>query len=191
MEKSVQISYFVHSTSVYNEKGIMAGWEDVDLSELGEQQSIKLRNLIKDRKFDAVFSADLKRTRKTAEVAFPDYKIIIDKRLRECNYGDMTATPSLESTDNPEVAINFVETPFPNGESYKDVEKRVRDFLKDLIRNYSGKNVAVVDSQASQLVLEVLLNGKTWEQAIRDDWRLKEPKEWKPGWGYLLKESLL
>ena len=39
--------------------------------------------------------------------------------------------------------------------------------------------------QAPQLALEVLLNGKTWEQAFADDWR--KTKAWKPGWEYELK----
>jgi broad specificity phosphatase PhoE len=179
----VNITYFVHSTSVYNEKKIMAGWVDVELSELGKKQSLELRELTKHMKFDAIFCSDLKRAYETAKTAFGErFKIIVDKRLRECNYGDMGGTSS-ELVDSLG-SFDFINKPFPNGESYKDVEKRIRSFLKDLLQNYAGKHIAIVAHQAPQLSLEVITKGKTWEQAIKEDWRMK--KAWQPGWEYIL-----
>jgi len=80
--------------------------------------------------------------------------------------------------------IDYLDKPFPNGESYKDVEKRIADFLNFLKKNYDGKHVAIVAHQAPQLALDVLLKGKTWKQAIDEDWRKK--KAWQPGWKYIL-----
>jgi hypothetical protein len=34
------------------------------------------------------------------------------------------------------------------------------------------------------LALDVLLKGKTWKQAIDEDWR--KGKAWQPGWDYVL-----
>jgi len=115
-------------------------------------------------------------------IAFGDkYKIIQDKRLREANYGDFTEKPSSEFKSR---MIDYIDEPFPNGESYNDVEKRIADFLKFLRENYDGKHVAIVAHQAPQLALDVLIKNKTWAQAIGEDWRLK--KAWQPGWDYLL-----
>ena len=47
------------------------------------------------------------------------------------------------------------------------------------------KNVAIVVHKAPQLSLDVLIRGKTWEQALAEDWR--KIKAWKPGWEYELK----
>lgn len=77
---------------------------------------------------------------------------------------------------------NYIDTPYPNGESYKDVERRVADFLAFLKQNYDGEHVAIVAHQAPQLALDVLLKGKTWQQAIAEDWR--KTKAWQPGWEY-------
>jgi broad specificity phosphatase PhoE len=182
--KVVNITYFVHSTSVYNEKKIMAGWYDTELSELGKKQSAELREQTKNMKFDVVFCSDLKRAYETAETAFGErFKIIVDKRLRECNYGDMAGASS-KLTDSFG-SFEYINKPFPNGESYKDVEKRIRNFLKDLLKNYTGKHAAIVAHQAPQLSLEVIINGKTWEQAMKEDWRLT--KKWQPGWSYVLR----
>ena len=77
-----------------------------------------------------------------------------------------------------------ISEPFPDGESYKDVQVRMANFLKFLKQNYNGKSVAVVAHQAPQLALDVLLKSKTWEQAFAEDWR--NTKAWQPGWGYLV-----
>ena len=92
----------------------------------------------------------------------------------------------IEIKNNKVIKIHF-----PNGESLKDVEKRIRSFLKDLLEYYHEKNVAIVSHRSPQLALEVILNKKSWKQAIKEDWRLKEPKEWRPGWEYKLEEKAL
>ena len=78
--------------------------------------------------------------------------------------------------------------PFPNGESLKDVEKRIANFLNWLYDNYRGKRVALVAHKSPQLAIEVLLLGKTWEQALDTDWR--NTKSWQPGWFYEIKSKV-
>lgn len=182
--KFINITYFVHGTTTDNEKEIASGWSPGELSKLGIEQSIELKKLIKDRKFDVVFCSDLKRAVDSAKLTFRDsVKIIKDKRLREVNYGDLTGANSklVES-----LTLKHINKPFQNGESYKDVEKRIRSFLKDLMKKYTRKNVAIVAHRAPQLALEVIINGKSWEQAVKEDWRSKKPKEWRLGWNYKL-----
>src|SRR3989338_2551417 len=50
--------------------------------------------------------------------------------------------------------------------------------------SHDGKHVAIVSHKAPQLALDVLLHGKTWEQALAEDWR--KTKAWRPGWEYTL-----
>lgn len=178
----VNITYFVHGTTTDNEKEISSGWFDVDLSELGIEQSIKLKNLIKDKKFDVVFCSDLKRAIHSAKLTFEDeVEIIQDQRLRECNYGTFNAKPS--EIVEPMQEANITNS-FPEGESYEDVKNRINDFLEDLHAKYDGKSVAIVAHKAPQLALDVLLGGKSWQQAFTDDWRKR--KAWQPGWEYVL-----
>jgi broad specificity phosphatase PhoE len=180
---SVKITYFVHGTTIDNEKGISSGWSDVELSELGVKRSKELRDKIKDRKFDVVFCSDLKRAVNSAKLAFEGIPpIITDKRLRECNYGKFNAFPNsvVELMCEKECILNK----FPEGESYEDVKTRVTDFLEFLKKNYDGKNVAILAHKATQLSLDVLLKGKTWEKALAEDWR--KTKAWQPGWDYQL-----
>ncbi|MFH1294679.1 MAG: histidine phosphatase family protein, partial [Candidatus Aenigmatarchaeota archaeon] len=113
-------------------------------------------------------------------LGFSDHKVIQDKRLREIDYGDFTGLPC--SQFKPHM-LDYVDKPFPNGESYEDVKRRIMSFLQEIKREYAG-NIAVIAHHAPQLALDVLLKGRTWEEAITEDWRTKNA--WQPGWDYIL-----
>ena len=178
----IKITHFAHGTTIDNEKHVSSGWYDVELSDLGKEQSVKLKEQTKDKHFDVVFCSDLKRAIESAELTWKGIlPIISDPRLRECNYGDYNAKPSEIVEPMQE---KMITERFPNGESYEDVKARIADFLEFLKQNYDGKSVAIVGHKAPQLALEVLLKGKTWEQAFAEDWR--KTHAWQPGWEYVL-----
>jgi broad specificity phosphatase PhoE len=117
---AIHITYFVHGTTTDNEKNISSGWKNVRLSKLGIKQSKELKNLIKGKKFEVVFCSDLKRAVDSANLTFKGkVRIIKDKRLRECNYGDLNGAKS-NIVDS--LTIKCISKPFPNGESYKDAK---------------------------------------------------------------------
>ena len=191
-ESKILITYFVHGTSLDNEAGKSSGHFDVELSELGVEQSKKLAELIKDENYDVVFTSDLKRAVDSAKLAFGDHrnsgtgrkiKIIKDKRLRECDYGQLTRKSEKQVQT---METDLIDKSFPDGESYREVENRMRSFLKDLFNKYQGKKIAIMAHKGPQLALEVILNNKTWQQALAEDWRKK--KAWQPGWKYQLVE---
>lgn len=114
----------------------------------------------------------------SAKYIFKDSKVILhDKRIRECNYGD------LNGEDTSLVKYEeHIDSKFPNGESLKEVEKRLRNFCDYLLENYNGKTVALVAHKAPQLALEVITKNISWKEAIDIDWR--KTKNWQPGWRY-------
>ena len=180
---SVEITYFVHGTTVDNERHISSGWQDAELSALGEEQVIKLKELTRNDTFDIVFCSDLKRAHNTAKQAWGERcEIIPDSRLRECNYGKLNGASS--DIVEPMQEQECIKEPFPDGESYEDVKARIAEFLEFLKRNHDGKRVAIVGHKAPQLSLDVLLGGKSWEKALASDWR--KTKSWQPGWKYFL-----
>lgn len=176
---TVKITYFVHGTTTDNETHLATGWLPGELSDKGKEQAIDLARQTEGKHFDVVFCSDLQRAIDSAQLGFGDkYEILQDERLRECSYGDMNGKPHTFK-DNMQ---DYVDTPFPNGESYKDVEKRIASFIEFLKQNYDGKHIAIVAHQAPQLALDVLLRGRTWDQAIDEDWR--KTKAWQAGWEY-------
>lgn len=176
---TVKITYFVHATTMDNEQGRATGQRPGTLSPLGMQQARGLAKQVEDAAFQVVFCSDLRRAVHSATLAFgDDHRIIQDERLREIDYGDFTGRKKTWDTRD------FIDTPYPGGESYRDVEKRMADFLAYLDAHYRGKHIAMVAHQAPQLALEVLLKGKTWERAMEEDWRRTD--DWQPGWRYVV-----
>ena len=123
----LEITYFVHGTTTDNELGIASGHSDVGLSELGFRQSNELREKLKGKQFDLVVSSDLLRARQTAKIVFPNQTIEFDSRLKECDYGSLTGSKASQFDLN-----EYVEKPFPKGESYLNVEERVKSLLEEI-----------------------------------------------------------
>ena len=179
---SVNITYFVHGTTVDNENKISSGWSDPTLSSLGIKQSKELTKQTDNIKFDAVFTSDLSRAIDSADITWGDkYPTFQDRRLRECNYGKLNGRPSREVEPLQDKSIT---KPMPGGESYEMIKTRVANFLDDVRKEYDNKHIAIVAHKAPQLALDVLLRGKTWQQAFADDWR--KNGAWQPGWSYTL-----
>ena len=177
---SLEIMYFVHGTTYDNAKLKCSGWKQVELNELGREQAINLGKNT-NYKFDLLFTSDLIRAIESANLAWPEVNKLIDERLRECNYGEY------DGEDKSLVIYEkYIDNPFPNGESLKDVEERIRSFINFLKDNYKGRKIGIVAHRAPQLALEVITKNITWKEAIEKDWR--KTKAWQPGWKYVLED---
>jgi Fructose-2,6-bisphosphatase len=182
---AVKITYFVHGTTTDNADKLSTGWIPGELTEKGIKQSIALKEQTNINDIDLIISSDLKRAVDSANLTFKGLKEIKhDSRIRECNYGDLNGKPTelVRYEDH-------IETPFPNGESLKDVESRVRDFCNYLLENYNEKHIAIVAHKAPQFAFQILTQNKTWEEAIEEDWR--KTKSWQPGWIYIIDKDNL
>jgi len=166
---TVEIIFEYHSTSTDNEAGVASGWLDPPLSPVGREQAKELGERRQGERIDAIFPSDLLRAIQTAEIAFPvGVPIHPDRHLREYDYGTMTGSPpDLTHAERPRRA----DTPFPEGESLKDVAKRVRAFLDDLAREWDGKRVVIVGHSATKLALDYLLGGLSLQDAASQSFR--------------------
>ena len=177
--RSVEIVYETHSLSIDNERGVATGWRDGELSAAGREQARELGERRRDDGIAVVYSSDLGRAVETAEIAFGGSGIPIrrDRRLRECDYGELNGMPSARLRD--EVPLR-VETPYPGGESYRDVVERIRSFLDDLLARHDGERVLLVSHAAPRWALQHLLEGVPLQDAAA------APFDWQPGWEYVL-----
>jgi broad specificity phosphatase PhoE len=175
----VKITFESHSTTYDNENKLASGWYDVGLSELGMQQAKNMGERRRNVGYDVVFCSDLQRSYKAAEIAVEgkDVVIIKDKRLRECNYGDFNRHPNKEIEDQKLLRIN---EPFPNGESYNEIIKRMSEFLRDLKKDYDNKKVLIIGHRATQHGLENVINNTKIEDILTTKFN------WQPGWDYEL-----
>lgn len=173
----VTIIFEAHSTSLDNESGASSGWFDARLSPAGMDQSKQLGERYAAQRPDVIFTSDLKRAYQTATIAFDfDPKFIFtDWRLRECNYGDMTQSPK-EAVEA--ARMQYIDQPFPGGESYTQCMQRMASFLNDLKAHFDGKTVMIIGHRATQYGLEHWLNQKPLSEVLQAPWT------WQPGWKY-------
>lgn len=174
----MKIYFAAHSTTKDNEAHLSSGWKNIELSDLGIQQSKEMGEKFKDIKIDLICCSDLKRAVDTVKIAFGDkYPIIVDKCLRELNYGDFNGKPS--EIVEP-MKKDHIKEPYPNGESYEQVVARTSKFYKELKEKYPDKIVLIVGHRATQYGLDTLVGGKTIEEC------LSVPFKWQPYWEYNL-----
>ncbi len=174
----MKIYFAAHATTKDNEAGIASGWKNVELSKLGIEQAKEMGKKFKDIKINLICCSDLKRAVNTVKIAFGDkIPVIIDKRLRELNYGDFNGKPS---DIVGYMKKERIKQPFPNGESYKQAMIRVHNFYKELKEKYPDKIVLVVGHRATQFGLDTLAGGKTLEECLSVSFK------WQPYWEYEL-----
>lgn len=162
-----------------DETGVVSGWNDVRLSQLGMDQAKQLGERYTASLPDAIFASDLKRAEQTLSIAFDPNpnRIFLDWRLRECQYGD-AAGMSLE--EHKADMLQKLNVPYTNGESYVQSVARVASFLKDIHQYWDGKTVLLVGDWTTYLALEFIAKGVSPEVTLQAEWI------WQPGWQYQL-----
>ena len=84
------ICFLRHGQTSWNVEGKWQGHTDIGLNETGLFQANNISELLKDQKFEAIYSSDLRRAYSTAEIINRHHNlpIIKDERLREQNLGN-------------------------------------------------------------------------------------------------------
>src|SRR5450631_2693911 len=170
--------YSFHSTSIDNEARRASGHADVPLSWFGQQQAWELGQHYEAEEIDAVFCSDLLRASTTAEIAFSVRKLplILDTRLRECDYGDLTQHPFVQIEKKH---VQRIMKPFPNGESLFMVVQRVGTFLHDVLNEYDGKTVVVVGHGATKWAIEYWCSDTSLEEIVHAPWEWRDMNIWR------------
>lgn len=120
-----------HGQTTRNRDGMLAGWDDVDLTAAGESQARALRPELATQTFDQVWSSDLIRAVRTAQLAWGEPQT--DPRLREIDFGALDGR--LWETLDPEhkqALLRFEGFVAPGGESLMQLQSRIEDFIHAL-----------------------------------------------------------
>jgi broad specificity phosphatase PhoE len=173
----IEIVYETHSTSTDNEAGIATGWLPGRLSQTGRRQARQLGERRRHDELAVAYTSDLRRAVETAQLAFGEAGIPIrqDARLRECDYGELNGAPVARVAARRR---HHIDTPFPGGESYRQVVQRTSALLADLVREWDGRRVLLVAHSANRWALEVLVHGRALEELV------SAPFAWQEGWHY-------
>ena len=141
-----------HGQTASNRDGIIQGQWNIPLDELGVLQAQAAAKRLSRWQFDAAFSSDLDRAMVTAQTILANHKdlqLMKTSALREWNLGFMQGRKIAElNVEYPEIMAAFRsdrdDLLIPEGESLKDFQTRVSDFITELARDYQGKRVLLV-----------------------------------------------
>lgn len=141
-----------HGQTDWNIDGLTQGQTDIPLNAEGIKQAQILAKQLKNIKFDAVFSSDLIRAKKTAQIIALERKMVVEtsRLLRERRYGKQEGKDGrlLQKYYKTWATLSRKEKatykPFPGYETNEKVVSRLITFLREIAVAYSGKTVLIV-----------------------------------------------
>jgi broad specificity phosphatase PhoE len=161
-----------HGETVYNTQGVIQGYHgDSSLTPQGIEQAESLRLEFKDMHFDAAFSSDLLRARRTAEIITLERQLIINttQLLRERNYGRYEGGPTkIFKEENKEIMAKLKDLTLaerrkvkfaPDVESDDELATRLITFIREIAATYASKTILVVSHGG---IMRAFLNHLAW-----------------------------
>lgn len=135
----MQITLIRHAESTYNEKKLLQGQIDCELSTKGLRDTKEnSKNFPTD--FNVCYCSPLKRTKQTAEILVPYLNVIYDERLIERGLGDWENMPN---TDERQFLLKNKTVP-PNGETFEALDNRISEFLEMIKSKYNNEKILIV-----------------------------------------------
>ena len=150
-----------------------SGRPDNHLTDLGEKVVAASAADLKKEKIDMIVASPFVRTQETAkivlqELGLPESALMTDERLREISAGIFDGK-SIEEWKKffESRSARFTKAP-EGGETYADVRRRVGDFLFDIERRYSGKNILIISHECPAWLLDAVSKRQNYAQIIAD-----------------------
>jgi len=145
-----------HGQSQWNLENCFTGWQNIDITALGQQEARQAGKALTNESIDIAFTSTLIRAQHTLqiildEIGKPNIPIVVDAALNERSYGNLEGLNKDETAEKygaEQVHIwrrSFDVAP-PGGESLKDTYDRVIPYFENFIQPEldAGKNVLMV-----------------------------------------------
>jgi len=169
------IYLFRHGKTFYNKRRFFTGWKDSKLCGEGIDNAKKIASLLKNKKFEVAYCTRLSRSKQTLKIVLREHpeclEVIEDNRLIERSYGVLEGKShdvfikKFGEQEYNKIHRGFYEKA-KNGESFSDVEKRVRSFIDDLKKKIQNEKINVAISAHGN---SIRLFRKVMEKAKIDD----------------------
>ncbi len=160
--EKISLNLIRHGETSHNCHGIIQGCYESHLNFQGFKQTNYLKdNLTYEPKDTLIFSSDLIRCQQTSDILFDSFKnnnVIYTPLLRERDMGIYT------NKNNHDINIDLLrEENIREGESLKDLKKRIEeflDFLLNTLKNDFKKNIILVSHSTFILYFFQIIMGK-------------------------------
>lgn len=155
-----------HGQTDWNIERRFQGHTDIPLNTQGIEQARKLAAFLNGSRIPAVYSSDLTRALKTAEILAEGRNIPVfqDPRLREINMGSWEGRtwPDVNEHLTGEMEQLNADPVFgraPGGESLAEVAERLKAAADEITARHPGQTVLIVSHGLSVGALNCLANG--------------------------------
>lgn len=141
-----------HSETEWNVKHLMQGHSDSELTSKGIEETKKFAEKLKSIKFDLIFSSDLLRAKRTAEIISMERDIALKttELIRERRYGEFEGKPNTEyevvneALDKLTEEQKYTYKHSPGIESDEEVVTRFLTFIREVAVSNPGKTILAV-----------------------------------------------
>jgi len=147
-----QICIARHGETDWNRRGVLQGWLDVPINELGRQQAATLAASLVSENFAAVWTSPLARALETAQIVASALHLpppSPHEGLREKHFGAVQGVPKNELAElNPALLEQILRrnpaAEFVGGESMDEFADRVIEAIEDIGTRHRGERVLVI-----------------------------------------------
>ena len=139
------------------------------LTDKGKEDVKRTARGLKRAMIDMVFVSPLKRTRETADIVREELKlreeqIIVDDRLKEIQTGEFNGKNIEEYRSFfSSLEEKMVKRP-KEGENLMDMKRRIGDFLYDIEKAHSSKNILIITHEYGVWMADAVARGLTQKQ---------------------------
>jgi probable phosphoglycerate mutase len=150
--ESAQLCVVRHGETDWNIQGILQGWIDVPINDLGRQQARELAASYAPFNFAAVWSSPLVRASETADIIVKKLGLpptLCHEGLKERNFGAIQGVPKAELAElNPLLLQQILRrnpaAHFEEGETMDEFADRVLAAVREVGARHRGQRVLVV-----------------------------------------------
>ena len=154
-----KIFVFRHCQTVDNIEHDFSGIHDVDLTQAGIEEAEQIGEKLKNEPVTKAYQSNQIRSQHTLQLVLNGWhknvQIFTDSRIRERDYGDLTGLnkDALARIDPKDFELwhRSYDTPPPNGESIKNVEVRVLDFLNEIIPTWEKDDIIFISTHGNSI----------------------------------------
>jgi 2,3-bisphosphoglycerate-dependent phosphoglycerate mutase len=141
-----------HGETDWNTAGILQGWTDVPINDVGRRQAQDLAAAMADAGFSRIYSSPLSRALETAEIIAGHLRLpapTCHAGLKERNFGEIQGIPKSELAElNPVLYQQLLKRNpaccFEEGESMDEFATRVLDAVMGIGEAEAGTEVLVI-----------------------------------------------
>ncbi len=162
-----------HGETIYQAKKLKKVYSAIDnlhlsLTKKGKKVIEKSAKELKNKNIDMIFSSDFCRTKISAKIVSKELKlpVIFDKRLREIDMGIFKGKPMSDYESYfSSLYQKFSKKPL-NGESRRDVKKRLRSFYNEMNKKYRNKTILVISHGDPIWLMNGIIKGFTEKKIL-------------------------